>query len=153
MSEHVIEIDASPEEVWEVWTDVVAWPRWNSSVRSLTRLDPGKFGRGSKARLQQPQLPPAVWRVTEWEPYATWVWVASQTGLSTTATHRIEDLGDGRCRVTASAQHTGLLARLVGAVTGGVTRTLVSRELADLKTQCESGTSVPRQHPPEGLRH
>lgn len=153
MPEHVVEIEATPEEVWRVWTDVGSWPRWNSTVRSVRRLDPGTFGLGSKVRVHQPQLPAAVWRVTEWEPHRRWVWVAAQTGLTTTATHLLEDLGGGRCRVTASAVHSGLLAGVVSTFAGGLTRTLVDRELTDLRTRCESGGGPAPRHPPEGLRH
>ena len=43
-----LEIDASPEAVWEVLADVPSWPRWNPDVKSAS-LD-GPFAAGTTFR-------------------------------------------------------------------------------------------------------
>ncbi len=151
--ELVLEIQAPVTTVWRVWTDVSAWPGWNSAVTQVTRLDDGEMGVGARARIRQPQLPANIWEVTEWQPPERWVWVTRQPGATTTGVHLIEDLGDGRSRVTSGATHSGPLGGLAGRALGGLTRKLVERETADLKRRCEVGPGAAPKHHPEGFRH
>jgi uncharacterized membrane protein len=149
----VLEIDAPVARVWRVWTDVSAWPGWNSAVRQVTRLDDGEMGVGARARVRQPQLPATIWEVTEWQPEERWVWVTRQPGTTTTSVHLVEDLGDGRSRVTSSAEQSGALGGVARRAFGGLTRTLLERETADLRRRCEGGRGVAPKHAPEGFRH
>ncbi len=151
--ELVIEVHAPVTTVWAVWTDVVAWPGWNSAVTRATRLDDGEMGVGARVRVQLPQLPATIWEVTEWQPRERWVWVSRQPGTTTTGLHLIEGLGDGRSRVTAGTTRSGPLSGVAGRALGGLTRRLVEREAADLKRRCEAGPGVAPEHRPEGLRH
>lgn len=148
------EIDAPAATVWDVWTGVADWSRWSSTTRStrLLSADGSGFGLGSRVRIHQSQLPANVWEVTVWEPVTRFVWVARQSGITTTATHDLEDLGDGRTRVHASVLHEGLLAGVVGGVTGRLTRTYVAREVVDLKRRAEGGPDLERRPPPDGMR-
>jgi hypothetical protein len=47
-----VDIDATPERVWEVLTDVHAWPQWN---RFITRAE-GTFAVGERVSLTVPPL-------------------------------------------------------------------------------------------------
>ena len=154
MTEHTAEIDATPQQVWDVWTGVADWPRWSSTVRSASVLStPGTpVGLGSRVRIHQTQLPASVWTVAEWTPTTRFVWIARQSGITTTATHDLVALEGGRTRVHAMVHHHGLLAGVVGGVTGGLSRTLVTREVTDLKRRCEGGADLDRRPPPSGLR-
>ena len=155
--ERVIEISAPVATVWRVWTDVDDWPTWNSAVTQVVRLGgeaPGTpIGPGSRARLRQPQLPAAIWEVTEWEPQRRWAWATRQPGATTTGLHVVEDLGGGRCRVTARATHEGALAGLVRLVAGRLSARLVDREVADLRRRCEGRPPPAGPKSPEGFRH
>ncbi len=49
-----IEIQASPEKVWQVLADLAKWPEWNPSLRAVGAVKLGEkvevsFGSGSKA--------------------------------------------------------------------------------------------------------
>ncbi|HYZ09279.1 MAG TPA: SRPBCC family protein [Pseudonocardiaceae bacterium] len=84
-----IDIDATPETIWSVLVDVELWPSWTASTSSVTRLDSGAFGVGSAARVKQPRLPAAVWRVTAFEHGTSFTWVARSPGLATSARHTL----------------------------------------------------------------
>lgn len=40
-SEFSMEIEASPEKIWQLWTDVASWKKWDASVE-YSKID-GKF--------------------------------------------------------------------------------------------------------------
>jgi hypothetical protein len=54
-----VDIDATPERVWEVLTDVPAWPQWNLLIASAE----GTFAVGRQLSLSMPPLNPLL-RVT-----------------------------------------------------------------------------------------
>ena len=149
-----LDIEAPPEQVWEVWTDAVAWPRWNPTITRLTALGGADaLDLGVRARVKQPQLPASTWTVTQWAPMSHWEWQARSTGVTTTALHELTDLGGGRTHVVATVRHTGLLAGAVGRLSEGLTRQYVEREVTALARRCEGGSDLDRRPTPDGLRH
>jgi uncharacterized membrane protein len=137
--ERTIDIDAPAHQVWRLWTDVLDWPQWTASVTSVERLDSGPFGVGSKARVRQPRLPAAVWEVTECDPDASFVWVATAPGVRTTAVHRVTPKEDGYATAYLSVEPSGPLAGLVNLLYGGLTRRYLSMEAEGIKKAAESG--------------
>ncbi|MBY8871228.1 SRPBCC family protein [Micromonospora sp. PLK6-60] len=137
--EATTEVTAPQELVWDVTTDVERWPEWTESVRRAERLDSGPFAVGAAARLEQPRLRPAVWRVTELVAPAYFRWVSRSPGVRTLAEHRLEPLPDGRVRVVLSVAQTGLLAPLVGRLGGDLMRRYLRMEADGLKRRCERG--------------
>ena len=135
--EFSVEIDAAPDEVWKVLTDVERWPEWTPSMTRVERLDPGPFQVGSTARIKQPTFPPVAWRVTELEPEQSFSWTASGPGVTTVGSHRITPRGDG-VEVTLGIRQTGPLAWLIGLLTSRLTRRYVQTEANGLKRRCET---------------
>ena len=121
-----IDIEAPVDRVWEVLRDVERWPEWTSTVTSVRRLDDGPLAVGSRARIEQPRIPPTEYVVTELEPSRSFTWVATGPGVRTTARHLLEALGTGGTRVTLAVEQAGL----VGAVMGRFYRRLTDRYLA-----------------------
>jgi uncharacterized protein YndB with AHSA1/START domain len=134
--EFAVEIDAAPDEVWRVLTDVERWPEWTPSMTRVERLDPGPFQVGSTARIKQPKFPAAVWRVNELEPGQSFSWTARGGGMTALGTHRITPRSDG-VEVTLSIRQTGPLAWLAALVTSRLTRRYVQIEADGLKRRCE----------------
>ena len=95
-------------------TDVERWPEWTQSVTHAERLSPPPFKVGSRARIKQPRLKDAVWTVTALEPLAGFTWEAGRPGLTSIASHRIEQRAAGTTDRHARAPST----RRAGA--GGV---------------------------------
>lgn len=134
-----VDIDAAPERVWEVMSDVERWPEWTDTVTAVTRLEKGPLGVGSRTKVEQPKLPPTEYVVTKHVPGASFTWEATGPGVRTTATHTIEDLGNGRSRVRLAVNQAGL----VGAVMGrlffrGLTDRYLATEAAGLKARSEA---------------
>ncbi len=104
--ERSIEIAAPPGVVWEVFSDVERWHEWTASITSVTRLDDGPFGLGSRARVLQPMIRPAVFEVTEFNPGRNFVWRTTNGGISAVANHVVE-AAPGGTRVAVSLEFAG----------------------------------------------
>jgi uncharacterized membrane protein len=136
-SETSISIDAPPERVWAVMVDVERWPEWTATMTSVQRLDEGEFRIGSRARIRQPKLPAAVWRVTSITPGRQFQWQAGNLLSQALAGHEIEPEGAGS-RVTLWIEQTGLTLPVIALFYKGLTRRYIRSEIEGLKQRCEA---------------
>ncbi|MCW2847400.1 MAG: hypothetical protein JWR90_1374 [Marmoricola sp.] len=134
--EATVEVRATPQRVWQVWTDVARWPEWTDSVTSVELLDSGPLELGSRLRIRQPRLPVTVWTVTDLVEHSHFSWTASAMGVSTVATHEMRPSGEG-CSVTARIEQGGPLSRVLGLAVGSLTQRYLSLESAGLKRRSE----------------
>ena len=132
-----VAVRASPETGWGVLRDVEEWPAWTSSVRSISRLDPGVLQVGSRVRIDQPRLPTMTWTVDRLEPRRSFSWVAQAPGARTTADHRVTPSSDG-CDVVLEVRQVGPLAWVAGRAVGAVTRRYLAMEASGLRRRAES---------------
>jgi uncharacterized protein YndB with AHSA1/START domain len=132
-----VSIDAAPERVFTVLCDVERWPEWTASMTSIHRLDSGPLSVGSKARVLQPKLLPAVWQVTELEDKRQFTWVAQVPGLRMSAAHVIESQGTGS-RAVLSLDVSGLLGPFIGRFYGSLIRQYLVTESQGLKRRSEA---------------
>jgi uncharacterized membrane protein len=132
-----VDIQAPPQRVWLTMRDVERWPEWTPSVTSVQRLDDGPFSRGSRARVRQPKLLPAVWEVTALSEGSSFTWVTRSPGLQVAGRHSVEPRPGGS-QVTLALDFTGLLAPLVGRLLGGLNERYLALEANGLKAWCES---------------
>jgi uncharacterized protein YndB with AHSA1/START domain len=94
------EIAAPAERAWDLLVDVRRWPDWGPTV-SGARVGASEYGRhrisagatGSVCAAVGPWIP---FRVTAYDAGRSWSWQVA--GVPATS-HRVEHLGDGRCRV------------------------------------------------------
>lgn len=131
-----VDIDAPPERVWAVMSDVEAWPQWTASVTSVKRLDSGHFDVGSRARVKQPKFPPAVWTVEEIVPGRSFTWVAGAPGFRAVGHHMVEPTPTGS-RATLTFDQHGVIGELVGKFSADITNRYVHLEAAGLKRRSE----------------
>jgi uncharacterized membrane protein len=112
-----IDIEAPAPRVWEVMTDVVRWPEWTASVSEVQRLDDGDFAVGSRARIRQPRLRPAIWTVETIEPGAAFTWSTSTPGARIVGDHRIvepDSASGGHARPAGCGAHRRQTGRWPG---------------------------------------
>ena len=131
-----VDINAAPDAVLAVMSDVERWPEWTASVTSIKRLDSGPFAIGSRARIRQPKLPPALWTVSAIEPRRSFTWISKGPGILVTAHHSIDPRAGGS-RVTLSIRYEGLLAKLVAWMTKDINERYLAMEANGLKARCE----------------
>jgi uncharacterized membrane protein len=78
---NIVEIKGPSEKVVTVLCDVERWPEWTSTMTSVQRIDNGRFAVGSKARIRQPKLLPAIWQVSEFDPAKNFTWATHTPGV------------------------------------------------------------------------
>ncbi|QSW98605.1 SRPBCC family protein [Haloterrigena alkaliphila] len=90
---HVIEAPA--DAAWDLLVDTTRWPEWSPVVTGVEATDRRlRSGTSGRVRLPGAWVP---FRITGYDPAARrWRWRI--TGLPG-AGHRVDDLGDGRCRI------------------------------------------------------
>ena len=132
-----VEIAAASARVWDVLTDVERWSEWSETVTSVDLLDEGPLRAGSRAKIDQPKIPPTEYVVTELSPGRSFTWVAKGPGVTTTARHVLEPLGADRTRVTLSVEQGGILGTVMGRFYRGLTDRYLANEAAGLKARCE----------------
>ena len=133
-------IGAPPETVWAVMADAERWHEWTPSVRSIRLLDIPPIRVGSRALIRQPKFPPAVWTVTALEPGRSFTWKSGAPGVWVYAHHSVEPVPGGT-RATLMLHYEGVLARLIGRLTRGITNRYLTYEAEGLKRRSEAPTN------------
>jgi hypothetical protein len=131
-----IEIAAPPARVWEVMSEL-RWQEWTPTVKSIKRLDARPFGVGSRALISQPGFPPALWKVTVFEPGRGFTWVSTAPGLRVIANHWVEPTPIGS-RATLSIEFEGLFGPWFGRLTARTNEKYLAHEARGLKARSEN---------------
>lgn len=136
--ERSIEIDASQRRVWDVISDLEAWPQRVETVASVELLTPAPLARGSRVRLKQPRLAVAIWEITIWDPPGYFEWTQKTSAITNVAGHRVEALGVGRARLTLTLDMRGPLSPVTGLLYKGLTNRYMGLEAEGMKRAAES---------------
>jgi hypothetical protein len=132
-----IEIDASADVVWQVFTDVEHWPDWTASVSRLTPLDGAAIAAGNRFEIVQPKFPKLVWTVTAVDAGRSWTWTQRSLGATTHATHEVVPVAAGRTLVRQRIDQRGFIGTLAGMAVRRRTRRYLQLEADGLKTTTE----------------
>lgn len=135
--EKTIDIDAAQVRVWEVVSDVAAWPQRIETVDEVELLTPAPVSKGSRLRLKQPKLPEGTWEVTVWDAPTYFEWVQKSSGVTSTAGHRVEALDDGRSRLKLTLDMRGFLLPVVGLFYKDLTNRYMDLEAEGMKRAAE----------------
>jgi len=136
--EKSIEIDAPQPRVWDVLSDLEAWPQRIETVETVELLTPAPITKGSQVRLQQPKLPEGTWDITAWDAPTYFEWTQKMGGSTSVAGHRVEALGPGRARLTLTLDMRGLLVPIMALFYRNLTNRYMDLEAEGMKRAAES---------------
>ena len=136
--EQAIDIDAGQPRVWEVLTDLEAWPQRIETVEVVELLTPAPLGVGSRVRLRQPKLPEGTWEVTVWDAPSFFEYRSKSGGVTIVAGHRVEALDEGRSRLPLTLEMQGLLVPVFGRIYRDLTNRYMTLEAQGMKRAAES---------------
>jgi uncharacterized membrane protein len=136
--EKTIEIDASQQRVWDVLSDLEAWPPRIETVDEVELLTPAPITKGSRVRLKQPKLGEAIWDITVWNAPSYFEWTQKTAGITSVAGHRVEALGEGRARLTLSLVMRGFLIPVIALFYKGLTNRYMNLEAEGMKRAAET---------------
>jgi polyketide cyclase/dehydrase/lipid transport protein len=132
-----LETAASPDRVWQVWSDINRWPEWNPDMKA-SRLDgPLKLGATGNIDTRSGGKHDVV--VTQFEQGRSFELESTAlpgTKMAIRAT--IASNGSGS-RITQGFEPRGLLAPIVGPMMGGAILKTFNSVLNGLKQRVESG--------------
>ena len=130
-------IRASIHRVWTILADVERWPEWTASVTQIEELSSGPLRLGSRVRIHQPKLRPAVWVITAWKPENCFVWEAAGSGITVIGSHVLMACEEG-CEVILDLRFDGWLGGLAGLLKGRLAEFYVRCEAEGLKARSQS---------------
>ena len=133
-----IEIDATPAEVWAVFSDVERWPEWTASVTSVQGLDGRELAVGHRFAIKQPRLPKIVWTVVSIDPGRAWTWRQHSPGATTLAIHEVLAADAGRTLVRQRLDQRGVLGAIVGRAMRRTSVRYLELEAEGLKARSEA---------------
>lgn len=85
---------AEPSTVWRILADVEHWPDWTPTVVEIKPLSSSGLMVGTRYRVVQPKLRPAVYEVTECVSNEAFTWAQKLPGGTIVADHRLSARGD-----------------------------------------------------------
>ena len=132
-----MEVDASQQRVWDVLSDLEAWPQRIETVDTVELLTPAPLTNGSRVRLRQPKLPEGTWDITVWDAPSYFEWTQESDGVTSVAGHRVEALGESRARLTLTLDMRGLLIPVIGLFYRGLTNRYMNLEAEGMKRAAE----------------
>lgn len=135
--EHTIDIDATPQRVWELTVDVESWPQHTPTMDSIERLDAGPLAVGSQARIKQPGQRPKVWTVSRLDSEQSFAWDTRAFGIEMTGGHHIAANGSGTTQ-TLTVDISGPLAPIFGPLLRKPILSAITRENEGFKTAAEA---------------
>jgi len=136
--EQSIDIDARQQRVWDVLSNLEAWPQRIETVDIVELLTPAPVGEGSRVRLKQPKLPEGRWEITVWDAPSYFEFRQQSGGVTNVAGHRVEALEEGRSRLTLTLDMRGLLVPVVAPFYKGLTNRYMTIEAQGVKRAAES---------------
>ena len=139
------QIDAAPQEVFDVLTDIPRMGERIGGVVNIEMLTDGPVGVGTRfkeTRIMFKREAAEEFEVTEMAPPARLVLVAESCGCRYVCTHRLAPEAEGtRLELEMQITPLGLVARLMSPLNflmAGTMKKAIQQDLDDLKAAVES---------------
>jgi len=109
------EIDATPEKAWAVAKNIEEWPRWIPSLKKMEKVSGEPLGKGSQVLVVAKSLITVnLWMtITEFVAGRRVVMEGKVLGVKMTRYYTLEPVGQGKAKLTAGGEVSGLLSLLV----------------------------------------
>jgi hypothetical protein len=107
---------ASREKIWQLWTDVSNWNKYDKGTKSSELL--GEFKVGTKGSLQPTDGPKSEFEITECTPLKSFSNVCMLPFCKMEFTHNMEDTAQGlqvTHQVSMSGPLTFIFSRVIGS--------------------------------------
>jgi uncharacterized protein YndB with AHSA1/START domain len=115
--EFSIQTPASPEAVWQLWSDMARWPEWNEGIEKIT-ID-GPFAAGTTFTMTVPgEDEPIRLRLAEVIPGELFADEMDAGDFVVRTEHRLGRAERGRTRITYRTEISGPAADQVGPEMG-----------------------------------
>jgi hypothetical protein len=113
--EYSAETTPSRDALWRHWSDVLAWPRWNAGIETIT-ID-GPFEAGTTFTMTPPGEDPVKMTLTEVVPGSRFTDLADGGSFQVITEHRLEEAGP-LTRIVYRTEITGPDADQIGPEIG-----------------------------------
>lgn len=115
---HTTTIRATRDALWQVWTDVAGWPRWDTPLKQAT-LGDEPMHLGSAGTLTDQGGRSSRFTVTEWVPMESYAFQTVLPGAALTVRRFVvAEHAGGRLELTHHVQFSGPLRWLWATLLG-----------------------------------
>jgi hypothetical protein len=135
-------VDLPIEQAWQHLARVEQWPSWAKHIKQVEVRPPGELGPDSTGRLHlynpvKSGWPgsSAVFRVSEFNPYRNWKWVAGFLWLTCHYDHRFEELNPTQTKLTWVIEASGFGKSVIGRLFARIYRKSLDRAIPLLVEQ------------------
>jgi uncharacterized protein YndB with AHSA1/START domain len=132
--EHTMETTAPAERIWQLWTDVAGWPRWDTALVSA-HLE-GPFAHNARGRLQSKGSPESTFRIVELEPGRSYTFAVPLLLAELHVRRALTPTPTGT-RYTHEVSFVGPLGWLFGLLLGRQFRAMLPGVMERLRTLAE----------------
>jgi uncharacterized protein YndB with AHSA1/START domain len=110
--EHSVQADVAPQAIWQAWSEVERWPKWN---RDIARIElSGRFAVGSTIAMTTRDQDIVELRIAQIEEGELFTDEAEVAGTTVRTLHRIEQLDDRRVQIVYRLEASGPAAAEIG---------------------------------------
>lgn len=106
---------ASPDRIWDVWTDVTGWPRWDIELKTASLGGP--FADGAKGQLVPMKGTTSSFVITDVKPMIAYTMTTSLPGASLVIRRELQPV-EGGTQFTHTVSFTGPAAGVFGSLFG-----------------------------------
>lgn len=131
-----IEIEADPETVWNILTNIDAWPKWNSDVKEATLQGDLKSGTQFKWKAGLGKITSVLQNV---EPPHLIAWTGKTMGINAIDVYKINPL-NGKTIVKEEESWEGLISRVMHGRMQEILDNSLKSGLESLKAEAERVT-------------
>ena len=136
-TERELHIDAPPDVVWGLMSDIERWPQWTATAESAKRGEDGPLRTGATARMKIVGASGVgLWIVASLDEGREFVWENRTAGVRSVAGHRVEPDGAGS-KVRLWIEQSGLVAAAIGWYLRRVSNRNIDIEAEGLKRESE----------------